>query len=84
MEGIYVPDQYCKRHEQAPWRVKVAPRLAADVEVLLELTTPVKALRRLVRALRTASVIYSGGDASGQGFGAMHDDGKEIKTTFGE
>ena len=27
-------------------------------------------------------MIYAGGDDSGQGFGAMHDDGKEIKTTF--
>ena len=71
-------------HDQVPKRVKVAPRLAADVEVLLELTASDKAPRRLVRASRTASVIYSGGDASGQGFRAIHDDGKEIKTTFGE
>ena len=71
-------------HDQAPQRVKFAPRLAADVEVLLELTASDKAPRRLVRASRTISVIYSGRDASGQGFGEIHDDGKEIKTTFGE
>ena len=51
-------------HDQAPQRVKVAPRLAADVEVLLELTASAKASRRLVRASSTTC-----GDALGQKFG---------------
>lgn len=45
-------------YDQAPQRVEVAPMLAADVDMLLELTVSEKAPGGLVRVSQIVSVIF--------------------------
>jgi len=48
-------------YEDVPTKVRVAPRLASDISVLKELTRVDKSPRRLVRASKSSSTIYTGG-----------------------
>jgi hypothetical protein len=53
--------------EEAPTRVKAAPRFASDMEALTSLFASVHPPKRLVRSLICLTVFYGFGDASGVG-----------------
>ena len=78
--GIHGSNDY----RDATNKIKNYPRLKADIEVLEKIATSNNPPRRLVRASKTSTLVYTGGDTSGYSFVVISDNGKEIKTTFGE
>jgi hypothetical protein len=69
---------------QPPGRVKYAPRLTADIEVLRMLTYDEDPSLGRLRAQSIVNVIYCYGDASGSGFGWCIDFGECVRYELGE
>jgi hypothetical protein len=57
-------------NSKPPSRVKPVPRLACDIEALLQLTSGPLPIKRSVRPTSTTVALYGFADASGHGFGS--------------
>jgi len=64
---------------KAPARVKWVPRMVFDLQALKQFASSEQPPQRLVRPERSATVVYTFGDASGSGFGSSFKIGNTLR-----
>jgi hypothetical protein len=69
---------------KAPKYVRWVPRLKGDIEALCLFVAATHPPKRAVRPARGSTVVYSFGDASGNGFGGMWFDGNDVAYHSGQ
>ena len=69
---------------KAPKYVRWVPRLKGDIEALCLFLAAAQPPKRAVRPARGSTVVYSFGDASGNGFGGMWFDGNDVAYHSGQ
>ena len=71
-------------YEEGPKTVRAVPRLLNDVRALKRLMSSERPILKRIRCSRAGQVFYGFGDASGAGFGATIQIGKDIKYEYGQ